>query len=137
MPIVLLIEDVALVRLTLRKFLEKAGHEVVECAGGDEAARVLKTRPFDIVVTDLWMQAGDGLDFIRHVRAGGGTLPILAITGGDPRSPMASSADAARNVGATAILIKPVTKASLTAAVAELLAVQPAPSPAEGNHLGL
>lgn len=137
MALILLVEDTELVRITLRKFLEKAGHDVQDCAGGDEASKLLAVRDFDLVVTDLWMQAGDGLDFIRRTRLGGARLPILAITGGDPRSPLANSADAARDVGATSILMKPVTKATLVSAVSQMLETASLQSPAKGEPIAL
>ncbi len=113
MAAVLLIEDVAVVRTTLAKFLERGGHQVTACGGGEEAWRLLSHRTVDAVVTDLWMKDGDGIDFIHRLRASGRPTPVIAITGGDPRSPQATSQDAALRAGATRVLMKPVTKAVL------------------------
>ncbi|KQT69069.1 MULTISPECIES: response regulator [unclassified Aureimonas] len=137
MALILLIEDTVLVRITLRKFLEKAGHEVVDCAGGIEGLRLFSGQRFDLVVTDLWMQAGDGLDFIRSARSADSGIPILAITGGDPRSPLSTSAEAARGVGASDVVMKPVTKAALVAAVSHLLANASTQSLAKGDCIGV
>ena len=52
---ILLVEDVEIVRTALRRFLESAGHEVTECAGGDEANSIVGAMNFEVVVTDLWM----------------------------------------------------------------------------------
>lgn len=84
MAAILLVEDVPTVRTVLRAFLEFAGHEVTECAGGEEATRLMKHHSFQVVVTDLRMKDGDGLGFIRDQRSKGATIPIIAMTGGDP-----------------------------------------------------
>ena len=124
MPTILLIEDVPVVRTTLCKFLERGGHGVVACGGGHEALSKLARRSFDAVVTDIWMKDGDGLEFIRRLRSTGDQIPIIAITGGDPRSPQATSADSAAQAGANRVLLKPVTKAELLDTIAELVDLQ-------------
>ncbi|MCW6511561.1 response regulator [Lichenifustis flavocetrariae] len=113
MAAVLLIEDVAVVRTTLMKFLERGGHAVTVCEGSHEAWRLLNQQRFDAVVTDIWMKDGDGLDLIGRIRARGDTTPIVVITGGDPRSPQSTSVDAAIRAGANQALMKPVTKTLL------------------------
>jgi CheY-like chemotaxis protein len=121
MASVLLVDDVGVVRMTLRKFLERGGHSVTECIGGDQAAERLKSARFDIIVTDLWMPEGDGLDFIRKVKeAGGAKIPIVAVTGGAPRAPNQFSVEQAIQAGADKVLMKPVAKDELLNTVTEL-----------------
>jgi CheY-like chemotaxis protein len=119
MATVLLVEDVPVVRMTLVKFLERGGHRVTVYGGGEEAWRGIGKTCFDVVITDLWMTNGDGLEFIRRLRTRGDLTPIIAITGGDPRSPQSSSRDDALRSGANRVLLKPVTKATLLEAVGE------------------
>src|ERR1700679_1618582 len=99
MAAVLLVEDVPVVRTTLLKFLERGGHVVSVCGGGDEAWSLIRKNRFHAVVTDLWMINGDGLEFIERVRTGRDATPIIAITGGDPRSTQSTSADVALRAG--------------------------------------
>lgn len=134
MSAILLVEDSDLVRATLHKFLVREGHDVTDCASGDEATQLLKQGRFDLVVADLWMQGGDGLQFIRQARASGNAVPIIAITGGDPRSPIANSAKAAGEAGADRVLMKPFAKTTLTSLVGELLEGQ---NCMEGHGIGL
>jgi CheY-like chemotaxis protein len=119
---VLLVEDVPVVRATLVKFLERGGHAVTTCGGGSDAWVRLQAEAFDAVVTDLWMIDGDGLELIRRMRAAGDATPVIAITGGDPRSPQSTSIEVALDAGARHALLKPITKATLLATVAECLA---------------
>jgi CheY-like chemotaxis protein len=123
MASILLVEDVELVRALMREFLESAGHSVTDCEGGEEATRLTRRRRFDAVVTDIRMKNGDGLEFIRGQQSKPSPTPIIAITGGDPDTLESQAARQARRAGATQVLMKPVMKGDLLAAVAEALAV--------------
>jgi CheY-like chemotaxis protein len=120
---VLLVEDVPTVRTVLRAFLESAGHGVIECAGGEEAARLMKRHRFEAVVTDISMKDGDGLTFIRDQRSNGATIPIIAMTGGDPRLPQSKAGTLALRAGANRVLAKPVTKPEILGAIADAIAL--------------
>jgi two-component system chemotaxis response regulator CheY len=116
---VLLVEDVPILRMILRGFLESEGHAVTECDGGKEASRLIGDKLFDAVVTDIFMKDGDGLTFIRDQRSNGVTIPIIAMTGGDPRSPQPKSGNLALRAGADRVLMKPVTKSEILGAIAD------------------
>jgi CheY-like chemotaxis protein len=119
MVAVLLVDDVVVVRMTLRKILERGGHAVIECSGGNEAIGCLKSAHVDVVITDLWMPDGDGLEFIRKLKAAGSAIPVIAITGGAPRAPAEFSVEQAISAGANKVLMKPVGKDELLGVVAE------------------
>jgi CheY-like chemotaxis protein len=58
-PLILVVEDEALVRMTLVDVLEDAGFKVIEAVHADEALRVLGTVPgIGAVVTDVEMPPG-------------------------------------------------------------------------------
>jgi len=118
MASVLLVEDVRFVRALLRRFLEAGGHEVMECDGGEKAGGLVARHRFDVVVTDICMQDGDGVAFIRGLRSNGATPAIIAMTGGDPSLARSESAGRAIDAGADLVLMKPVSKPELLAAVA-------------------
>jgi two-component system chemotaxis response regulator CheY len=124
MAAVLLIEDVPVVRMTLLKFLERGGHVVTVCSGGIEAGSRLDKNRFDVVVTDLWMMNGDGLELIQRMRTKGDLTRVIAITGGDPRSSQSTSVDVALRVGANRALSKPVTKAELLETIRECIGLE-------------
>ncbi|MFL9826713.1 response regulator [Rhodoplanes sp. SY1] len=122
MASVLLVDDVMIARYTLRLFLERGGHSVTECGGGDEAIPILSAQRFDVLVTDVWMAGGDGLSLIRRIKTAELGLPVVAVTGGAPRAPQEYSVDEAQKAGADRVLMKPVGLDELLRAVAEVTA---------------
>lgn len=60
MGLVLIVDDEADVRASLRRVIEKHGHEVVEAASADEALAAMETRAADVVFTDIQMPGHDG-----------------------------------------------------------------------------
>jgi CheY-like chemotaxis protein len=122
MAAVLLVEDVAIVRTILRKFVESAGHAVTECAGADEACRLVERTKFDVVVTDLWMKDGNGLELMDSHCKNNRPKKIIAMTGGDPQISGTRSLELAREAGALRVLVKPVTRADILDAIDYALA---------------
>nr|WP_155444517.1 response regulator [Rhodoblastus acidophilus] len=117
----MVVDDIDVVRLTLRKFLERGGHKVTECASADEAEDLMRRWTPDVLVTDLWMPGRDGLSLIRAVRLRNARLPVVAITGGAPGMTQASSLDEARQAGANRVVMKPVGVQELLANVQDAL----------------
>lgn len=69
-PVILLVEDEILIRLSVSDFLRNAGYTVIEAGNARDALAVLKIRPdVALVLTDLHMGgAMEGVDLIREVR---------------------------------------------------------------------
>jgi CheY-like chemotaxis protein len=82
-PVVLLVEDEPLVRLTQVDILREAEFWVVEAQDADEAFELLKTRPdISAVLTDVNMPGSmDGFEFARLVRQGWPEVGVLVISG--------------------------------------------------------
>lgn len=121
MASILLIEDVPVVRMVIRRMLEAAGHTVTEAADGREGLDKVAVGRFDLAITDIWMPGEDGLSFIRKARERRAGIKILAISGGAPRAPMEFSLREAENAGADGVLLKPVDRAELVEALAGIL----------------
>src|SRR5262245_38017687 len=68
MATILLVDDEASARLTLALLLKQRGHQVTQAAGVKTAARALTETVFDMVVTDLRMPDGDGLEVLRTTK---------------------------------------------------------------------
>ncbi|MFZ4856981.1 MAG: sigma-54-dependent transcriptional regulator [Desulfuromonadaceae bacterium] len=108
-PKVLLIEDNESTRFGFVRYFSKDGFETQEAASLSEASTALADHNFDIIVLDINLPDGNGLDFIATVRACNPVLPIIVITGeGD--IPLAVKA---MQRGADNFMTKPVDIAAL------------------------
>ncbi|MCA1616104.1 MAG: response regulator [Acidobacteria bacterium] len=68
MPDILLVEDKESLRRVLRLTLEHAGYAVADCADARSAAAEVARTRFRLVLTDLWMPHGSGLEVLRRSR---------------------------------------------------------------------
>lgn len=80
MPDVLLVEDKESLRRVLRLTLERAGYSVTEAADAREAINEIGRVPHKVVLTDLRMPNGSGLDVLRAARAADGAVPVIVMT---------------------------------------------------------
>ena len=76
---VLVVEDEADIRRFVRMALESEGHEVFEAATLQRALIEAGTRRPDLVVLDLGLPDGDGVDFIRELRSWS-TAPLIVLS---------------------------------------------------------
>ncbi len=77
---VLLVEDDEAIALSIDVALQAAGHQVDCCATILEARAAAEQHLPDLVILDLALPDGDGVDFCRELRAAGRLLPILMLT---------------------------------------------------------
>jgi DNA-binding NtrC family response regulator len=77
---ILVVDDEPAARSTLALLLRKRGHRLTEAEGVAEAVKRLTEDTFDLVITDLRMPDGDGLDVLRAVRAHGADAPVILLT---------------------------------------------------------
>src|SRR4028118_478720 len=80
MPDILLVEDKDSLRRVLRLTLEHAGYTVAECADAREAAAEITRAPYRLVLTDLRMPHGSGLDVLHAARAADPDVPVVVMT---------------------------------------------------------
>ena len=118
-------DDEQIVRLT-QLCLTNAGH-AVECAStGNEAAKLLQHHPFDLLITDVHMPDGDGLDLIMRLTKVSKALRILVITGGGKYFQATDCAHTAKSLGAHATLLKPFNRTQLFEAIDRAIPAQAA-----------
>lgn len=77
---ILIVDDEAAVRASLRAGLEAEGWAVVEAATRDGAFAALEAWSFDAITLDLMLGQDDGLELARELRARW-NIPVLMITG--------------------------------------------------------
>src|SRR6266478_1280959 len=80
MPDILLVEDKESLRRVLRLTLEHAGYSVTEAADAREAINEIGRVPHKVVLTDLRMPHGTGLDILRAARNADGDVPVIVMT---------------------------------------------------------
>ncbi len=114
---ILVVDDDAGTRLTIRKFLEfsrVADFEVIEADGGKASLEALGTHgPFDLILLDIEMPDVDGFDVCRRVRETDRNVPIVFVTAYADLEHRIKG----RTVGGDSFLAKPVRDAPLMSLV--------------------
>src|SRR5229473_3555345 len=80
MPDILLVEDKESLRRVLRLTLENAGYSVTEAADARQAIDEIARTPHRVVLTDLRMPHGSGLDVLRASKNADGDVPVIVMT---------------------------------------------------------
>jgi CheY-like chemotaxis protein len=120
---VLVVDDSEELRQLVKHCLEALGHLVICVENGREAIKALRKRYFDLVVTDILMPDGDGLEVIIEAKKRGGSTRIIVMTGGGVRLESSYLVKLAKTMGAHVTILKPFRRARFIEAVN--LAVQP------------
>ena len=109
---ILVVDDDAMVRRTIRASLQRVGHDVVEAGDGLEAIGVLKKAEVDLVVSDIIMPEVDGIGLLLKLRKQFPRLRVIVISGGG-RAQNVDFLRMAQTLGANHVLAKPFTRATL------------------------
>jgi CheY-like chemotaxis protein len=112
---VLVVDDNAEMRDSLRSLLEHAGYDVALARDGGEALRVQRERPAEVLLTDIFMPEREGLETIQAFRSGYPAIGIIAMSGEAQIRVVNDYLTVARVAGADATLRKPFTAAALLA----------------------
>jgi signal transduction histidine kinase/ActR/RegA family two-component response regulator len=113
---ILLIEDNADARESLRMVLESAGHELFEAADGELGVeRALALRP-QLALVDIGLPGIDGFEVAARIRAADPSMLLVALTGYGRDDDIAAS----RAAGFDAHVVKPVSVVELSALIEEL-----------------
>lgn len=78
---ILLVEDMAAVRLTLSALLGRRGYEVTAAESGEAAVALLERDRFDLLLLDVHLPGMSGPDVARHAEQLGVGANILLLTG--------------------------------------------------------
>lgn len=118
---ILVIDDESDILWAQKMVLEGAGYYVLCAPTGDEGCRILKQAPVDLVVTDLMMPHGDGIQVAMQIKDMVSPIPVIVMTGGGERM---TSKDALSFSKAffSASLTKPFSAQDLLEAIEGLIA---------------
>ena len=117
---ILLADDDAAIRTMVGRLLAAESYNVFFAKTGCEAARLFKTDPPDLVLLDLNMPEKDGWQAFEEMCAVNPMLPVIIITA----SPY--EYERAVELGADALMEKPLNLSLLLNTISELLAESPA-----------
>jgi DNA-binding NtrC family response regulator len=78
---ILVVDDDALFREALARYLDEQGHEVSSTEDPQSALEILEERSFDLVLTDLKMPGMDGIALIERIRQIDPDILSIVITG--------------------------------------------------------
>jgi two-component system chemotaxis response regulator CheY len=116
---IITVDDSSTMRRMVSFTLKSAGYDVLEANDGAEAIKLLRTRPVDMVISDINMPNMDGISLTRELR----TIPhyyrtpiILLTTESDP-----GKKNEGRAAGATGWIVKPFNQEQLLAVVNKVL----------------
>lgn len=115
---VLVVDDDAAIRTVVGQALRRAGHEVTVVETLARLDRILAGGAPDVLVTDVILPDGDGIDHIRGVAQRFPALPIIVLSAQNTLTTAVRAAE----VGAYEYLPKPFDLDALTHAVAGALA---------------
>src|SRR6516162_11255194 len=78
---ILVVDDEAQIRNTLRGVLSDEGFDVVEAENGRVALDVLAQQPPRLAIVDIWMPEMDGIELVQRMRTQAPGVPIIVISG--------------------------------------------------------
>jgi two-component system OmpR family response regulator/two-component system response regulator QseB len=113
----LLVEDDRMIGDTLRAALRMEGHAVDWVRDAAAAQGTLASERFDLVLLDLGLPQGNGLDVLRELRARGDATPVIVLTARDGPGDRVAGLDA----GADDYLVKPFDLDELGARIRAVL----------------
>ncbi|MBT0959457.1 response regulator [Alphaproteobacteria bacterium KMM 3653] len=111
-PRVLLVDDSAINRMVITRFIGGSCRQLTEVSNGREAVEAALTQDFDLILMDIQMPEMDGMEATRHIRAYEQSLPdtphvpIYAITA----NVMSHQIESYIENGVDGVVSKPVKK---------------------------
>jgi two-component system chemotaxis response regulator CheY len=106
--------------MLVRSYLRKLGFESIdEAESGQAALKELQNRPYNLVISDINMDGGTGLDLLKGMRAHPvlKRTPVIMVTGNSDKATVAAVVQA----GVNGYVVKPVSLEALKARILHIL----------------
>src|SRR3954471_15149413 len=116
----LIVDDDQNTLASLARAFRMSGHEATVCDNANRALELIKSQPFDIMLSDVVMPGKDGLTLLAEIRALDIPLPVLMISG----QANIDMAVRATKLGAADFLEKPLSTDKLLLTVDNVLKVK-------------
>lgn len=114
---ILIVDDEANTLASLSRAFRLAGHEATVCDQARRALELAKSRPFDLILSDVVMPGHDGLALLEDLRASGVAAPVVMMSG----QAHIEMAVRATRLGALDFLEKPISTEKLLLTVENAL----------------
>ena len=122
---VLVVDDEPDMRTSYERLLKRLGYRVVQAGTRRDGLAIVQVEPLVLVVSDLRLSDGSGLDVVAAAYAAPTRVPSIVVTG----APSAHNRRAALEAGAAAFLAKPVAARDFTALVGQVIGSPPTRPP--------
>ena len=115
---ILIVDDSALARKTVRQLLQELGHSFEEASDGAQALERYVLNQHDVIILDMVMHGMYGLEVLAKFRELNPSLPVIVATADIQKS----TRDLVKAGGAAAMVNKPIKKDELTEILNQVLA---------------
>jgi two-component system, NtrC family, nitrogen regulation response regulator NtrX len=78
---ILIVDDEAGIRQSLKGVLEDEGYKVAAVDSGESCLETLRRRSFDVILLDIWLPGMDGLETLEKIREAEDAPEIIIISG--------------------------------------------------------
>lgn len=133
MPSILIIEDDITFSLMLTTWLGKKGFEIKALSSVSDAKRQIESVSYDLILSDLRLPDGDGIDLLKWVKEKQNALPFIMMTS----YAEIQTAVQAIKLGASDYIAKPINPEELLGKIREVVKTtpkeHPVGKPSEGN----
>jgi CheY-like chemotaxis protein len=116
---VLVVEDESLLRESIVFGLKRRGFHVLQATGGRAAYDLLEGHAVDVILSDIMMPDGDGIELMTKALAREEPPQVILMTGYSP-----VSSEQCEEMGAAAVVQKPFNSQRLFDQILECLGVQ-------------
>jgi heterodisulfide reductase subunit A len=114
---ILVVDDEAIVRESIRDWLKDAGYEVSVAESGEEALKLIQEKDFGVMVLDLRLPGVNGIDVLRKAKKLKPEIKSIVITA----YPTMLTQEEASKLGAIDYLVKPIFPDKLEELIRETL----------------
>lgn len=114
---ILLVDDEADFRGVLARSFQRAGYDVVCASNGKEAFEIARGRPVDVIISDIRMPGGDGIELLDRVKELCPATPIILLMSGYAEM----TTEEACSKGAEALFCKPLDRKMIQETINQLL----------------
>ena len=116
----LIVDDEANALASLARAFRLAGHEATVCDNAAKALELARSRPFDLIISDVVMPGKDGLSLLEELKSQGVATPVVMMSG----QAHIDMAVRATRLGALDFLEKPISTEKLLLTVENALKLQ-------------